>query len=110
MKARFWGGVYLLLLGLVFWGGKAWGQTTGEIRGSVKDPLGAIIQGARVTAVLGETDTMRTVLTDQQGDFDIPELPVGTYSVTAEVQGFKKYVAKDVIVSIGHVAVVNMTL
>lgn len=94
----------------VFWGGEANGQTTGEMRGAVKDPLGAIIQGASVTATLGGTDTTRTVLTDQDGDFDVPELPIGTYSVTAEVQGFKKYLAKEVIISIGHVTVVNMTL
>jgi hypothetical protein len=110
MKAKFWVGVYLVLLGVVFFGGAANGQTTGEMRGAVKDPLGAIIQGASVTATLGGTDTTRTVLTDQDGDFDIPELPVGTYSVAAEVQGFKKYLAKDVIISIGHVTVVNMTL
>ena len=110
MKARFWGGVYLALFGLVFLNGNASGQTNGEIRGSVKDPLGAIIQGANVTATVAGTDTVRTAVTGQEGDFDIPELPVGSYSVSAEVQGFKRYVAKDVVVSIGHVTVVNMTL
>ena len=44
------------------------------------------------------------------GRIDIPELPVGTYTVSAEAQGFKKFVANTVVVSIGHVTVVDIAL
>jgi hypothetical protein len=88
----------------------AFGQTTGEIRGTVKDPSGAVVQGATVTASQAGTSTVRAGASGEDGSFDIPEVPVGNYSVTAEAQGFKKYVAKDVVVSIGHVNVVNIAL
>lgn len=88
----------------------AFAQTTGEIRGSVKDPSGAVVQGAAVTASQVGTSSVRTAASGEDGSFDIPEVPVGTYFVTAEAQGFKKYVAKDVVVSIGHVNVVTVVL
>jgi hypothetical protein len=88
----------------------AFGQTTGGIRGEVKDPSGAIVQGAAVTATQVSTASSRSSTTGQDGNFEIPELAVGTYSVTAEAQGFKKSVTKDVVVSIGHVNLVMITL
>jgi len=88
----------------------AFAQTNGEIRGSVKDPSGAIVQGATVTASQAGTSAARSATTDKDGDFEIPEVPVGAYSVTVEARGFKKYVAKEVGVSIGHVTVVNILL
>ena len=66
--------------------------------------------GATVTATLTGTDTTRTVTSDKDGAFDIPELAVGNYDVTADAQGFKKFVAKNVVVSIGHVNFITVTL
>lgn len=110
MKPTAWGRVMLLLLGSVLWSTVAFGQTTGEIRGGVVDPSGAIVQGATVTIVMTGTGATRVVTSEKDGGFDVPELAVGTYSVTAEAAGFKKFVAKDVVVTIGHVAIVNVTL
>jgi Carboxypeptidase regulatory-like domain/TonB-dependent Receptor Plug Domain len=84
------------------------GQTNGEIRGTARDQSGGVVPRARITAVLTGTDTTRSATTDSNGEFDIPELPVGTYNVTAEAKGFKKFVADGVVVSIGHVAVVDV--
>ena len=42
-------------------------QTTGTIRGSVTDPSGAVIPGAKIAAVLGGTYVRRTTATDQDG-------------------------------------------
>jgi len=88
----------------------AWGQTNGTIRGTVKDSSGAVVPGTTVTAVLSGTDTSRTASATADGAFELPELPVGTYTVTAEAKGFKKFVAHDVVVSIGHVAFVEVAL
>jgi hypothetical protein len=63
-----------------------------------------------VTATLTETGAERSVTTGADGGYEIPELAVGTYNVTGEQTGFKKFVGKNVVVSIGHVAVVNITL
>ena len=75
-------------LGVYYWcfwacsdAAAAWGQTNGEIRGTVNDPSGAVVPGATVTATLTGTDTTRTVTSDKDGAFDIPELAVGNYDV-----------------------------
>ena len=66
--------------------------------------------GTIVNATLTGTDTTRTVTSDKDGAFDIPELAVGSYDVSADAQGFKKFVAKDVMVTIGHVNFITVTL
>jgi len=103
-------GVYLLALLGLFGGGAAWGQTNGSIRGIVNDPSGAIVPGATITVTLNGTDSQRSVTSDKDGAFDIPELSVGTYDLNAEAQGFKSFVVKAVVVSIGHVNFITVTL
>jgi hypothetical protein len=110
MKPTAWGRVLLLLLGTVLCSTAAFAQTTGEIRGGVVDPSGAIVPGATVTIVLIGTDATRIATSDKDGGFDVPELAVGTYSVSVDVPGFKKFVTKNVVVTIGHVAIVNVAL
>jgi Carboxypeptidase regulatory-like domain/TonB dependent receptor len=110
MKAMGRLGVYLLVFVGLLGCASAWGQTNGEIRGIVNDPSGAVVPGANVTATLTGTDTTRTVASDKDGGFVIPELAVGSYDVTTEAQGFKKFVAKNVVVSIGHVNFITVTL
>lgn len=110
MKRTRWGRVLGMVCAALWVPGLAVAQTTGTIRGSAKDSSGAVVPGTVVTAVLNGTDTSRAVPADSNGSFEIPELAVGTYTVTAEAKGFKKFVADDVIVSIGHVTVVDVAL
>ena len=105
-----WARVCVLFSACILLGSVAWGQTAGEIRGEVKDVTGAVVPGATLTATLIGTSSTRIVTSGQEGAFEITELAVGTYSVTADAAGFKKYVAKDIVVSIGHVTVVNVAL
>ena len=79
MKLTRRGGVFLLALAGLFGCGAAWGQTNGSIRGIVNDPSGAVVPGATITAMLTGTDSQRSVTSDKDGAFDIPELAVGTY-------------------------------
>src|SRR5262245_35308497 len=69
----------------------AFGQGTGTIHGAVTDPTGLPVAGAKLTATLGERGLSRAVVTDSQGDYVVPLLPVGTYTVRVEVQGFKVF-------------------
>jgi hypothetical protein len=110
MKSKWCVGVCLLVFAALLAGGAAWGQTNGTVRGTVTDATGAVVPGTTVTAKLIGTDTTRTVTADKDGAFDIPELAVGTYELTAEMKGFKKFVAKDIVVTIGHVNFVTVTL
>ena len=62
----------------------------GNLRGQVKDIAGAVIIGATVTAV-GENGQTRTAQTNQSGEFNFNNLPVGNYTVRAENAGFAIY-------------------
>ena len=110
MKAIAWVRVCLLACVSVAFCTAAMGQTNGSIRGVVNDPSGAVVPGVTVTATLKGQATPRTTTSDKDGAFDIPELTVGTYDVSAEATGFKKFLAKDVVVTIGHVNFITISL
>jgi len=70
--------------------GAAAAQTiTGRISGTVTDSSGGILPGVTVTAVRAETGLSRTAVTDGSGTYAFVDLPIGTYTVKAELQGFK---------------------
>jgi len=84
-------------------------QTTGDLRGTVKDPSGLVIVGATIKATLEGTSTSRTGTSDAKGDFFMAALPVGPYTVEVETAGFKKFI-QHVAITLGHVAVVDAAL
>src|SRR5262245_10373716 len=71
--------------------GALYAQGTGTIHGAVTDPASAAVADAKVTAVLDERGTTRTVSTDSQGTYVFPLLPIGRYTVKIEVSGFKAF-------------------
>jgi hypothetical protein len=77
------------------------GQTfRGTILGSVTDPSGAFIAGATVKVRNVATGLERTTTTSADGSYAVPELPVGTYSVTVTQTGFETFVATAVTVDV----------
>ncbi len=62
----------------------------GTILGTVTDSSGAVVRGAKVTATQTATGLSRAELTSDAGEYSIPQLPVGPYTVTVEQPGFKK--------------------
>ena len=73
-------------------------EATGRILGTVTDPQGAVVPGAKVTVTNTGTQTAqitRDGVTDEEGNYQIPSLPIGTYRVTIERQGFKTFVSED---------------
>lgn len=65
-------------------------QTTGAIVGTVVDPTGAAVKGAKVTATDVERGTSLVTHSDDSGTFDLPTVPIGNYRVTVEAKGFQK--------------------
>src|SRR5438045_8597617 len=61
----------------------------GTILGPVTDPSGAAVTGAKVTAKNVNTGLERTTQTSADGSYSIPELPIGTYTVTVSQRGFQ---------------------
>ena len=62
---------------------------TGTILGTITDDTGGILPGATVTLTHTETGRTRVVVADSGGEFTAPSLPTGTYTLVAELQGFK---------------------
>jgi hypothetical protein len=73
---------------------------SGTILGTVKDTTGAVVPGATVTVANVNTGFSRSLVTDQHGEYNAPSIPTGTYSVTAEITGFKKVSKTNVLVGV----------
>lgn len=72
----------------------------GTILGTVTDPSGAVISGAKVTVKNIGTGLERTAETSADGSYSISELPVGTYTVSVVQTGFQTFVATGVTVDV----------
>jgi hypothetical protein len=89
----------------------ALGQTyRGTILGTVYDPNGAVVAGAVVTAKNTETGVTRTATADEDGNFTIPELQVGTYELSVQREGFQTALVTDLTVDISGERRVDVTL
>ncbi len=101
----------LLLLGLTFTAKSSRGQTfRGAIVGTVIDQSQAPVPGASVTARNQATGLSRSMVTDDAGDYHLPELPIGNYTVTIEKQGFQTVTQADVSVTVAAERRVDATL
>jgi Carboxypeptidase regulatory-like domain/TonB-dependent Receptor Plug Domain len=89
----------------------AWAQTSGGMRGEIRDQDGQPLPGVTVTissaALIGTT---RTTTTNELGVFRFPSLPVGTYKVEAGMQGFETIVSDNITVGLGATANVPLTM
>jgi hypothetical protein len=62
----------------------------GRIIGNVTDPSGASVSGATVTVTNVATQVSQQVVTDKDGYYQVPALPIGTYSLAIEKDGFQR--------------------
>jgi hypothetical protein len=72
-------------------------RDTASIFGTVTDAQAAVVPGAKVTVTNTATGLSRTVTTDPSGAFVFPLLPVGSYSLTVEQAGFRKYENRGIL-------------
>ena len=85
-------------------------ENTATIAGQVQDASGAGIAGARVTAHNTATGLERSVTTNESANYSLPLLPIGTYDVTAEKEGFKKIVQTGITLQVDEHARVDFKL
>ncbi|HTS36126.1 MAG TPA: TonB-dependent receptor [Candidatus Solibacter sp.] len=72
----------------------------GTILGTVTDASGAVVAGAKVTVKNTGTGLERSTETSADGSYSLPELPIGTYTVTVTQTGFQTFVASGVTVDV----------
>jgi outer membrane receptor protein involved in Fe transport len=91
--------------------GVVWAQKdTGSIVGTVKDPAGAVVAGAKVTITDLERGQNFTATTSEAGEYVAGPLRIGRYTVTVEKGGFKKAVSETVDLDVQQRIAVNITL
>ena len=81
-----------------------------RIVGTVKDPSGAVVPSASITAKNLNTGEVRQAISSGVGEYAIPKLPAGNYEMTAEKQGFKRQVFEHVRLEVQAAQTVDFVL
>ncbi len=89
---------------------RAQDAATGAIAGAIVDGSGARITQARLTVESSHTHASRTAITDGKGEFRVPLLPPGSYSVLVDAPGFAKYKAEGIEVIVSETNSVTLSL
>jgi hypothetical protein len=97
-------------LALVLTSGAALAQSTGELAGRVTDESGAVLPGVTVTATQTDTAFARTVVTDGEGAWVMPNMPPGPYRLEVMLQGFRTYVQTGIVLQVGQTPTLNAEL
>jgi len=85
-------------------------QTMGTISGVVQDETGGVLPGVEVTARNTETETTRTVISDDEGRYRLSQLAPGAYELRVELSGFQTALLQGITLSMAQEAVVGITL
>lgn len=101
-------GILVLLLGVSIISNAQ--TVSGTLRGTVTDANGAVIPNATITVRSTETGLERTIVSSDEGLYNIPFLPIGNYNVEATRTDFNKVTRENVTISLNETAVVNIRL
>jgi hypothetical protein len=83
---------------------------TGEISGVVVDPSGSAVPGVTITLTSAATNAVREVVTNSAGLYVIPSIPPGTYTLKAQISGFRVMERRDIEVQVGSSNRIPITL
>jgi hypothetical protein len=78
--------------------------------GTVTDPSGRVLSGARVVAIKTDSGLRRETVCSAEGLYDIPELPAGVYSVSFTADGFEELTFTNLVQAAGQTRTLNATL
>ena len=110
-RSRFSTGLAVLLALFVAVTGSAWAQSVrGAIAGTVTDPSGAVIVGAKITATNTGTGATSTATSSSAGTYHFPSIPLGTYTLSVTAPGFSPSTVSNVLVQIQSVAAEDIKL
>ena len=102
--------VRVTLLFVLFAVGVQAQSNQGSISGTVFDPSGAVVAGAKVTAVSPDTGARYEVVSSDAGYFVFPHMNTGSYDVSVSAGGFKTATYKGVVVQVGTVSALDTKL
>src|SRR5258708_31479909 len=103
--------IFLVGLCVALFGGTARAQyEDGSLTGTLHDATGAVVANATVTVTNVNTGIATKVTTNGSGDYEVPSLRVGTYSIEAEAQGLAPAEAKNISIAVGGRQRIDLTL
>ncbi|MBI2687825.1 MAG: TonB-dependent receptor [Acidobacteria bacterium] len=82
----------------------------GTIVGTVEDATGAVVPNAKITVTEKSTGLVRDTTSDVSGNYSLPSLPIGTYSVKVTANGFKSLTRDGVVLTVNTTIRVNTNL
>jgi len=85
-------------------------EVTANLSGTVTDLTGAVVAKANVTLTNAATNESRGVVTENDGSYQFRKLPIGTYRLTVEQTGFKKYVRDGIVLNVNQNAKLDVAL
>src|SRR5579875_2969437 len=89
----------------------AFGQSDrGILTGTVTDPQGAVIPNASIEITNTQNGARYQTSTTSTGNYTMPSLPVGTYTLTVEVPGFKKFMRQGIQIAVAQVERVDVMM
>ena len=83
---------------------------TAEISGLISDPSGLAVPNATVSVESRDSGATRSVTSNQQGRYNVPALPPGSYDLSIEATGFKSVHQTGVVLEVGQRAALNFAL
>jgi hypothetical protein len=98
----------IALLGLLEW--SLWASDGGSLLGTITDPMGAVVAGAKITATETAIGVKQTIAADTRGFYSFQSLPVGRYDVEVSASGFKPLRRTGVVMDVNSKVVVDASL
>ncbi len=98
------------LLLLVLSAGLSWGQSTSQLTGTITDSTGAVIEGAAVKASNAATGAERSTVSNDLGNYNIPFLPPGLYTINVQRDGFRAINRDNVRLEVNQTARLDFSL
>jgi iron complex outermembrane receptor protein len=88
----------------------AFAQSSGMLQGTITDPSGAVIPGAKIVVEQAQSHFVQTVQSDGVGKYAVGSLQPGTYQIEATADGFKSAVLDSIIIKADQTASANVQL
>lgn len=89
---------------------RAHAQSTAAVQGRVVDQNGAVVPGAKIIVSNRETGLERTAETDEEGNYQVAALPVGSYRVEVRAEGFHTGIVQSLSVEVARIVVRDFRL
>ena len=89
-----------VLLLFVFSKFTAWAQSTAQLSGRVTDQSGAVLPGVEITATQTDTGIARNTVTNETGNYLLPNLALGPYRLEAMLPGFRSFAQTGIVLQV----------